>query len=80
MAARRKVMRCMVRVIMRFGFLRVLVLALMSLTFGSFVAEQALVLEPTLALLPILAGYGFIFIKDLFGVGIFHMGRVISIA
>ena len=36
----------------------------MSLTFGSLVAKQAIVLELTLARLPILAGYGFIFIKD----------------
>ena len=72
-------MRCMVRFNIRVGFLRFLVSALMSLTFGSFVAEQALVLEPTVARLPILTWYGFIFIEDVFRVGILHMWRVISI-
>ena len=72
-------MRCMSRVNIRVGFLRFLVSALMSLTFGSFVAEQALVLEATVARLPILTWYGFIFIKDVFRVGILHMWGVISI-
>ena len=42
-------------------------------------AKQTPVVEPTLARLPILAGYGFIFIEDVFRVGILHMGRVISV-
>ena len=79
MAARSRLMRCMIRVNIRVGFLKFLVSALMSLTSGSFVAEQALVLEATVARLPILTWYGFIFIKDVFRVGILHMCGVVSI-